>query len=67
MAESGVMNKPGIAFIVSNSYDCTGKFDMLKGVHKDAKKMVEVFTQLRYEVVAHKNLMYNELIKFLFQ
>ena len=65
MAESGEMNKPGIAFIVSNSYDCSGKLEMLKGAHKDAEKMVEVFTQLRYEVVARKNLTYDELIKFI--
>ena len=64
MAESGVMNKPGVAFIVSNDYDHTVKLKTLKGTHKDAEKMVGVFTQLGYEVVARKNLTLGELIKF---
>ena len=64
MAESGVTNKPGVAFIVSNNYDCTVKLDTLKGAHKDAEKMVEVFKRLGYEVVERKNLMRGEFIKF---
>jgi len=65
MAQSVVMNKSGAAFIVSNDYDCAPKFDMLKGTHKDAERMVKVFTQLGYEVIARKNLKYNELISFI--
>ena len=65
MAQSGVMNKSGVAFIVSNDYDCAPKFDILKGTHKDAERMAKVFTQLGYEVVARKNLKRNELISFI--
>lgn len=69
MAESGANNKPGVAFIVSNDYDCPAaaklRFVKLKGVHKDAERMAQVFTHLRYEVVTAKNLMRDELIKFI--
>ena len=64
MAESGVMNKPGVAFVVSNDYNNTAKLKTLDGTHKDAEKMIGVFTQLGYEVVARKNLTLGELIKF---
>ena len=59
-----MMNKPGVAFVISNDYDYTVKLKTLKGTHKDAEKMVGVFTQLGYEVVARKNLTLDELIKF---
>ena len=57
--------KPGVAFIVSNNYDCTPKLDTLKGTHKDAEKIVRVFTQLRYEVIVRKNLKRDELVTFI--
>ena len=59
------MNKPGVAFIVSNNYDCTPKLDTLMGTHKDAEKMVRVFRQLRYEVIVRKNLTRDELVTFI--
>ena len=65
MAESGMTNRHGIAFIVSNSYDSSAKLERLEGTHKDAEKMVEVFTQLRYEVVARRNLTRDGLITFI--
>ena len=64
MAESGVMNKPGVAFVVSNDYSHTANLKTLSGTHKDAEKMVGVFTQLGYKVVVRKNLTLDELIKF---
>ena len=65
MAGSGSAMKPGVAFIVSNNYDCTPKLDTLKGTHKDAEKIVRVFTQLRYEVIVRKNLKRDELVTFI--
>ena len=58
-------NRPGIAFVLSNGYNSSVKLGELKGAHKDAEKMVEVFTQLRYEVVARRNLTHDELIRFI--
>lgn len=62
--------KPGVAFIVSNDYDCQpGKFseklDKLRGTHQDAEKMASVFETLGYQVVKGKNLMYDELFSFI--
>ena len=65
MAEAGMTNRPGIAYIISNSYDSSAQLGKLEGAHKDAEKMIEVFTQLRYEVVARRNLTRDGLIRFI--
>ena len=58
-------SRPGVAFILSNSYRSSVKLGKLEGAHKDAEKMVEVFTQLGYEVVTGRNLTRDELIRFI--
>ena len=64
-----MMNKvgvaQGVAFIVSNDYDCAINFDKLKGTHKDAEKMARAFTHLGYDVVARRNLLHDEFIRFI--
>ena len=65
MAKSGLNNKPGAAFIVSNDYVGAVNFDKLNGTHKDAERMVKVFTALGYVVVERKNLMFDKLIDFI--